>query len=806
MKKLTTQRFSKSTLATAVAAVSASTLLSTPQLALAQSAEPIEEIIVTATRRAQSVQDIPYNISAVSGDELEASQVTDSAEMMRSIAGLTVVDRGYRNSGTVNGVVIRGMNIDTGANGDVPLSAVGTVATYVDDTPLYANFVLKDIERVEVLRGPQGTLYGSGSLAGTVRYIMNKPVMGEFEAKVGSSLSQTEGSEGFNLNSDALINIPLGDKLAFRANVGMIDNDGIVDYANVYATDASGAPVAVDGDIANGAPVFRRVEDADYVDITYSRASLLFTPADNASIQLTYQQQSDDIGGRRQVTRGSNWVSGQEASYDDYENGAVTLEPSERDVDMTALEVEVDLGFATLTSSTADYSHSGVGISDNSGFYAAQNWFENLYYGTPRPLARAERFYDDSALVQEIRLVSNAEDARVDWVLGFYYMDQDANAGQNSYMPGWAEYVAAAPTPWDMETPLATTLAGWGADVQDQDFYFRRNQNFVDKALFGEATFHLSDALHLTLGLRSFSNELSNESQLSLPIWPFLGNGDASFKTKDDDTLFKANLAWDISTSTMAYATVSEGYRRGGANAVPTIGFYAEDPGYLRYESDSVVNYEMGVKGSSGLMRYTVSAFYTDWQDPQLNTATPGWGFFAAMNGDEARVQGLEMEVEGNLSDQLHYTAGYTYVDAELTKDFITPTGVTIASAGERLPSTAENTFSVSLDYTTAFSDGIDWVSRVNGYYQSDSENAIGSGVTAAEIDAFQLWGANTALVAESWSATLFIKNIFNEDGVTGLLTERHMGTDPSEGFLGNSSKDYISLPRTIGVSGSYIF
>ncbi|WOX07093.1 TonB-dependent receptor [Microbulbifer pacificus] len=806
MKKLTKQRFSKSTLATAVAAVSASTLLTVPRVALAQSAEPIEEIIVTATRRAQSVQDIPYNISAVAGEELESNNVTDSAEMMRSIAGLTVVDRGYRNSGTVNGVVIRGMNIDTGANGDVPLSAVGTVATYVDDTPLYANFVLKDIERVEVLRGPQGTLYGSGSLAGTVRYIMNKPVIGEFEAKVGSSLSQTEGSEGFNLNSDALINVPLGDKLAFRANVGMIDNDGIVDYANVYATDASGAPVAVGGDIANGAPVFRRVEDADYVDITYGRASLLFAPTDNASIQLTYQQQSDDIGGRRQITRGSNWVSGQEASYDDYENGAVTLEPSERDVDMTALEIEVDLGFATLTSSTADYNHSGVGISDNSGFYAAQNWFENLYYGTPRPLARAERFYDDSALVQEIRLVSNAEDARVDWVLGLYYMDQDANAGQNSYMPGWAEYVAVAPTPWDTETPLATTLADWGADVQDQDFYFRRNQNFVDKALFGEATVHLSDIVHLTLGLRSFSNELSNESQLSLPIWPFLGNGDASFKTKDDDTLFKANLAWDISTSTMAYATVSEGYRRGGANAVPTIGFYAEDPGYLRYESDSVVNYEMGVKGSTGLMRYTVSAFYTDWQDPQLNTATPAWGFFAAMNGDEARVQGLEMEVEGNLSDKLHYTAGYTYVDAELTKDFITPTGVTIASAGERLPSTAENTFSVSLDYTTAFSDGIDWVSRANGYYQSDSENAIGSGVTAAKIDAFQLWGANTSLVAESWSATLFIKNIFNEDGVTGLLTERHMGTDPSEGFLGNSSKDYISQPRTFGVSGSYIF
>ncbi|SHF91758.1 Outer membrane receptor proteins, mostly Fe transport [Microbulbifer donghaiensis] len=805
MKEQSKQGFSKKTLATAVAAVSAGTLLSMPQVSLAQEAA-LEEVIVTATRRAQSVQDIPYNISAVAGDDLEASQVTDSAEMMRSIAGLTVVDRGYRNSGTVNGVVIRGMNIDTGANGDVPLSAIGTVATYIDDTPLYANFVLKDIERVEVLRGPQGTLYGSGSLAGTVRYIMNKPQMGEFAAKVGTSFSQTEGSDGYNLNSDVMVNLPLGDRVAFRANIGKIDNDGIVDYANVYALDASGAPVAAGGDIANGGPVFRSVEDADTVDITYSRASILFEPTDNASIQLSYQQQEDDIGGRRQVTRGSNWVSGTEQAYDDYENGAVILEPSEREVDLTSLEVEVDMGFATLTSSTADYSHSGTGISDNSGFYATMDWFEGLYYGTPRPVARAERFYEDSALVQEIRLVSNATDAKIDWILGFYYMDQDSKAGQNSTMPGWADWTAAAPTPWDLATSLMDTLSGWAADVQDQDFYFRRNQNFVDKAVFGEATINFTDTLRLTLGMRSFENELVNESQLSLPIWPFLGNGDASFETKESDTLFKGNLSWDISDSLMSYATVSEGYRRGGANAVPTIGFYAEDPGYLRYDSDSVVNYEFGLKGSTDAFRYTVSAFYTDWKDPQLNAATPNWGFFAAMNGDSARVQGIEFELDGYLSDSLHYNLGYTFVDGELTADFVTPTGVTIAEEGERLPSTAENTFSVAMDYTTAFSDGIDWVSRINGYYQSDSENAIGSGLTAAEVDAFQLWGVNTSLVAEKWVASLFVKNLFNEDGVTGLITERHMGTDPSENFLGNASKDYISLPRTIGLSGSYSF
>jgi outer membrane receptor protein involved in Fe transport len=134
-----------------------------------------EEIIVTATRREQTVQEIPFNISAVSGAALEKANIIDSIDALRSMAGVSMFDRGYRNSGVTNGIVIRGINVDPGVNGDVPLAAPPTVATYVDNTALFGNFILKDIERIEVLRGPQGTLYGSGSLAGNVRYIMKKP-------------------------------------------------------------------------------------------------------------------------------------------------------------------------------------------------------------------------------------------------------------------------------------------------------------------------------------------------------------------------------------------------------------------------------------------------------------------------------------------------------------------------------------------------------------------------------------------------------------------------------------------------------
>jgi outer membrane receptor protein involved in Fe transport len=167
--------FSKTPVAAAIGAILAG---ASPQ-AMAQSdaaaERGIEEIVVTATRRAQSLQDVPYNISAKSGADIAAANITDNADLMREIPGVSVVDRGYRNSGVINGIMIRGINVDGSALGDYALSTVPTVSTYVNDTPIYANFVLKDIDRVEVLRGPQGTLYGSGSLGGTVRYITNAP-------------------------------------------------------------------------------------------------------------------------------------------------------------------------------------------------------------------------------------------------------------------------------------------------------------------------------------------------------------------------------------------------------------------------------------------------------------------------------------------------------------------------------------------------------------------------------------------------------------------------------------------------------
>ena len=282
----TTRTFNKKPLVLAVGTA----LAGASPLVAAQTAATedgvIEEILVTAQVREARVQDIPYNISAMTGETLERQNVVNQYDVLRAMHGITVVDRGYRNGGTVNSIVIRGLNVDNGQNGDIMLNAVPSVATYYDNTPLFANFLVKDIERVEVLRGPQGTLYGSGSLGGTLRYIGKRPDAESFEADLELDYSQTSGSEGNNLGFDAMVNIPLGETTAVRALYSRIDNDGIIDYTNAYQLNSAGVPLidvggtctdpgtATDTQILQNVACFEEVEDADTVEIDYAKVAL----------------------------------------------------------------------------------------------------------------------------------------------------------------------------------------------------------------------------------------------------------------------------------------------------------------------------------------------------------------------------------------------------------------------------------------------------------------------------------------------------------------------------------------------------
>lgn len=792
----------------AMGKVSAVALMSTTALsgvvapsAVAQDASAdditFEEIMVTATRRAQSVQDIPYNISAVSGAAIEAAKVVDASELLRSIPGVADSDKGARNAGQVNGIRIRGLTVDSAIRSDVPVTSAPTAGTYVNDTPVFTNMMLKDLERVEVLRGPQGTLYGSGALSGAVRYITRKPVLGEFEGYVSGTLSTTAGSDGMSWTADAVVNVPLGDKFALRAVGSKVDTAGIIDYVNVYELDAGGAPV-VPGAVTDTDAVFTSVEDADTIDIDFLRISALFEASDSFDATLTYTRQSDDVGARRGSAEG--FVDGNGNEYGRYEAGSVQLEPSTSDLEMATLEMNVDLGFATLTSSTSYFEREGRSISENTGFYAQKNWLSGLYYNSPRPLARADRGYTDEAFVQEARLVSQTE-GPISWVAGIYYQDQEQTADQVSTLAGYKAWAS---------TVFSWMSDGFGYSDTDTDFDFDSVTRIKETALFGEVTYDVTDRFHVTGGIRYFDSDVSADARVDLPFWntifaPAVVEDEGSAKK---DVLFKLNMSYDINDDTMMYGTISEGYRRGGATAVPITGFYAEDPAWLSYGSDSTRNFELGFKGATSDLRYTLSAFYVDWQDPQINTATSNWGFFTVANGDKARSLGLEASVEGNLSDAFHYNLGYAFVDAKLTSDFVSPTGATIAEDGNRLPGAPKHMLNIGFDYTTELSNDIQMMARVNGYIQSTSENYIDNdnATLGSTHKGFSIWGAGITFMKGDLDLTLFAKNIFNARGITAVYSEAYMGTDASQNYLGSGAKSEITLPRTIGVALRYNF
>jgi outer membrane receptor protein involved in Fe transport len=208
-------------------------------------------------------------------------------------------------------------------------------------------------------------------------------------------------------------------------------------------------------------------------------------------------------------------------------------------------------------------------------------------------------------------------------------------------------------------------------------------------------------------------------------------------------------------------------------------------------------------------MRLSAAVFYVDWSDVQVNTATTNWGFFSAQNGGDASSRGLELEFDGFVNENFEYRLGYAYVDAQLEDPVFAPdNAVTPRSlAGAQLPGTPEHSVNGTLVFTKDLSAGRQWITRVNGYYQTETRNATNNTPTFnVELDSFALIDLSTTLAYEQWDATLFVRNVANERGVTGLFTEAYMGTAPTIGYFGNGNKQFLSLPRTIGVSLNYRF
>jgi hypothetical protein len=227
------------------------------------------------------------------------------------------------------------------------------------------------------------------------------------------------------------------------------------------------------------------------------------------------------------------------------------------------------------------------------------------------------------------------------------------------------------------------------------------------------------------------------------------------------------------------------------------------------YKADTVENFEIGLKGSTERIRYSADIYYVDWSDPQLNTASQFWGFFMAVNGESATTTGIELEAQMLLSENLELDLGFGHVQAELSSDFINPqTGGVTALDGHRLPGTSENTASATLRHSLDLSNGMNLTTRLGGYYQSDSINSVTDNTLQATFPGFTIWNVSATLSSEHWSGALYVKNLGDDQAVTGNYPSAYMSTDTGtfENYYGNNQREYIATPRTIGLTVKYDF
>jgi len=772
--------------------------------------EQLQEVIVTARSRAENVLDVPYNISVVGGQSIEDSHVLDTPELMRSVPGVTVIDRGDRNGTVTNGIRIRGLNVDSSALGDYAVAAAATVSTYVNDTPMFANFLLTDISRVEVLKGPQGTLYGSGALGGTVRYILNDPQLHTFGGDVNLTGSKVSSSSSVGGSGTLTLNVPLGDTAAARFTVTHNQYPGETEYRNVYVLGADGVPVPpAGGTVTSPGAVYRSVKDADFSHQTYGRAALKWEPSDVFNLTFSVTGQTDHFGGRRGTTLGDD---GNGVPYRANQLGAVELEPANRNAMLESLEMSLDLGFATLTSSTSHYENHGDITSDSTGFYAQNGWWAAFYYNYPRPLESALRTYGDRATIEELRLVSKPG-RTFDYVIGAYYQNQSQYSTQVSTMVGFQQW-------WNAAFPAYSD-----AVIGNDDFTYNQMEHFRDAALYGELTWHLTDTLDLTGGVRGFSDrDYVNEQQTAGLYSSIYNAAESSGVSETNKAIWKGNLSWKFAPRNLLYATVSEGYRRGGSNGVPTTGYFAENPAWLSYQPDTDINYEVGFKGRAGLFTYNADVFYVDWRHPQINTATTNWGFFAVQNASKAVTKGVELQLDSHLGDQFHYSLGYTFTQARLGADAVSADGAYVINTdGARLPGAPQNQFNVAMDYRIPLAGQRSLTFRTDAYWQSSTQNSLFSSTSSLnsapqpnpfygqpkfyyQMPGFWIWNASATYAFSRWSATAWVKNIANAAAFTGVYTQAYMGTSPVQNFYGNDSKGLNTLPRTFGVTLDYKF
>ena len=794
-------------------------------------------VFVTATRRTESIQEIPINIAAVGAAQIEEQGLTELSDLLPFIPGINIVDRGGRQG---NPVIVRGLNVDAIGSGDGNNDGGGTVATYLGEIPVFVDLKLNDLERVEVLLGPQGTLYGAGTLGGAIRYIPKKPEFGETTVSL-----RGEGygySEAANLSYDigGTFNFGLTDTFAVRGSIDYVDDSGFIDYVNVVEEVGVTNPDTPEG--------LRRIEDADGEQTLSARVAARWTPTDWLDGTLTYYYQQADIEGRR-VSHFRDVVPGLldgTPSVGRYENAFRVQEPNEITNDLLALEITADLGFAELTSATGWSTFSDEGQRDQSTLLITLEYSYEIF---PAFTSFTFEEGEEERINQEVRLVSK-HGGPISWIVGGFYNKFELAASSSEFTPNFVPFVNADPLNFGL------------IDRPDALEYFSTDsEELTELAVFGEVSYELWDQLTLTFGGRYYDYELEASSSVSFPLLPsFAGFTpltldeiamlpfDPDLAQSDNGFLFKANASWQATEDILLYFTVSEGYRIGGVNGVgdcedfdpedpvqqgacalaPGQVFFPGGPGDVstrderQFTPDQTRNYELGVKSTwlDGGLVLNGAVYYIDWTDPQLTSATVNANIPITVNGDGARSIGVEFSTIWRPTDRLQFRGNFSYINAELTapvpdlvRTITTPgfgTAFEDGEDGDRLPGTPETQFSLFGAYEHPMPNGANLIFNASYNWQSDVLTRTGGRGGGFTLDSFGVANATLTYQADTFSVSVFADNIFDEFAETGSISTPLQSQTVTD-FNGDTVyvrgfSTHILPPRVVGLRFTYDF
>ena len=777
----------------------AAAALTVPNIAHAQ----LEEVVVTATKRSESAQDIPITIQALGEDTLEDLGIGNFKDYIKNLAGVTSGGRGPGR----NEIFIRG--VSAGKGGLKIAGAVGlepTVALYLDEAPISMGGrnidpYMTDMNRVEVLPGPQGTLYGASSQAGTVRLITNKPEFNEFSAGFDASVANTTSADRSN-GLEAYANIPLvDDTLAARVAIYNVKEGGYIN--NIQATrqlPMTNPTIAGAGYMPETREVSRNdhlVED-NFNDATYEgfRLGMRWAPSDDWDVVAQHTSQTIDTQG----------VWDYDPTLGDLNSVSFQPDFAEDEFELTTWTASGRVSNLELLYTGSYLDRKVEGISDYSGY--ANNGPYIPYYICNYPAYTAcgesafflDQYYNTSRTTHEFRVSTDA-DRRLRALVGVFSDDtENVERGDWNY-PSSIDvgFAPNAPIPGATSSNPNTRAPGV---VFFNDF----TRTKKELSFFGEIYYDLTDDITATFGARRYDIEmgLKGSSNFANRDW---GSGDLDWGRNVDeilaesspaelsDTIFKFNVQWNISDTTMIYGTWSEGYRPGGFNrngGASKAGSTRAVPDF--YESDEVTNLEFGWKTSllDDTLRFNGAMYQIEWEAMQIGVLDFEISNLTFIdNVSDAEISGVEIDSVWLASENLTLFANISFNDSELTR--VPENIVGLSPEGSSLALAPELQYVLRARYDWEVNNGANMFAQVVHQYTDDQVSAIVTGADF-QMDSYSTWDASLGYAREDWTVTLFGENLSNE---------------LADLFISNEDdivKTTPNRPRTVGVRLSYRF